>query len=74
MKARMHNPGTGWISVSIAFNDREIEELIGKLRALKSGELGHFHFRREEFEDGQGIADVELSMMGSTEVDDMILE
>lgn len=65
---------SGWVTLNFAFTPAEIDELIEQLQRLKAGELSHFHFRRDEFPEEPGIADVEISMMGEDEVSNMKLQ
>jgi hypothetical protein len=74
MKARLESPATGWMSVSFAFRESEIDALIKRLEDLKAGRVGHFHFRNDDFSGAEGVADVELSLMGVDESDNMAIE
>ena len=74
MKATMDNPGTGWVSISLSFSDEEVERLIHRLRKLKSGKAGHFHFRTDDFGSDEGISDIECSLMGDSDSANMTLE
>jgi len=54
----------------------EIDDLIQKLTLLKNGDLGHFHFRRDHFDEGSTelyIYDVELYLENAGE-DNMVLD
>ena len=71
MKTLVEHFDSGWIGLSIALSTEEIDLLIEKLNQLKDSELGHFHFRRDNFADKPGLADVEISIMDSSENHDM---
>lgn len=62
---------TGWFGLHLRFRPEEIDKLIASLQELKAGELEHFHFRRDDWECMPGIADVELSVLGANEQDNM---
>jgi hypothetical protein len=64
----------GWVGLTIAVGTQEIEVLIERLRALKSGEIQHFHFRCDDFSADAGVADVEISLKGENECDNMSVE
>ena len=55
----------------LAFRPDEIDRLIANLQELKSGDLGHFHFRRNQWDGSPGIADIELSLLGPDDSDNM---
>ncbi|GHC14359.1 hypothetical protein [Cerasicoccus arenae] len=74
MKSKIEHFSGGLSGISFSFREHEIDLLIERLQALKSRKIGHFHFRSDSFESEQGIADVELSMMGEHEDDEMSIE
>lgn len=74
MKAAVDDPGTGWVSVSLALEPAEVEVLVRRLEELRSGEVAHFHLRTDDFSPDVGVADVEFSLMGSGERDNMRIE
>lgn len=74
MIGRVTNLETGWVSVSLAVRPDEVDKLIDTLRLLKDGEVSHFHLRCDDFEPETGLADVEVSLMGSTEVSNMSID
>ena len=74
MKTFVEQFESGWIGLSIAFSEEEIDLLIKSLNELKDGQLDHFHFRRDDLNvlSGKfGLADVEISIMDSDEIHDM---
>ncbi len=60
-----------WIGISLELNPVEIDKLIERLTRLKSGGIGHFHFRTDNFLTEPRIADVEISMKESDNGDNM---
>jgi hypothetical protein len=63
---------TGWYGMSLRFSPDEIDRLILLLGKLKEGKSNHFHlFNSNNFANCSGIADVELSMKGDDEIDNM---
>jgi hypothetical protein len=73
MIAKLHDFKTGWHGISIALKPSEIAGLIDRLKQLESSKLGHFHFRSDFSQDG-GIGDVEISLMGDEERDNLTLD
>jgi hypothetical protein len=73
MKSDLREFKTGWYGVSLAFRADEIVDLIEALNSLKSGKIGHFHFR-SDFSGIGGIADIEISLSGSDEKGDLKLD
>jgi hypothetical protein len=65
---------SGWLGLSIALREDEIDQLIERLRSLQALDIAHFHFRRDDFDAIPGVADVEISLRGETEPDNMMLE
>lgn len=74
MNAKVDKFKSGWIGISLAFGDEEIEVLIRRLEALKAKEIAHFHLRNNDFSRNAGIADVEISMRGDAEADNLWIE
>ena len=76
MKVELEKFESGWIGISIELKPEAIDDLIDRLETLKSGKIGHFHFRRDRFEEAVGGGDIEISMapQNSEIVDNMIIE
>ena len=74
MHVRHEQFESGWLGVSIALTDQEVSQLIDRLRELQRGELGHFHVRNDRWEGDLRVADIESSMKGVEEADNMQLE
>ena len=60
--------------MSFALSENDVDALIERLNALKRGETGHFHFRTSDFSKNEGVADVEFSMIGKMESENMTIE
>lgn len=71
MRCEIEEFKTGWFGLHLRFRPDEIDKLIANLLELKAGELEHFHFRRDDWDGMPGIADVELSVLGPDELDNM---
>ena len=71
MRCEIEDFKTGWFGLQLAFRPEEIDKLIANLQELKAGGLGHFHFRRDDWDDVPGAADVEISLLGPEEQDNM---
>lgn len=65
---------SGWVGISFCLGREEIDKLIDSLRTLKCGKIGHFHFRNDEFRGEIGIADIEISLKGSNQPDNLTIE
>ena len=76
MNVQLHNPGTGWIGLSIAMKSDEIDVLIRRLTEVKAGSCDHFHFRTDDFSADEGTADVEWRLLDDDdeEPDNMSIE
>lgn len=74
MKITIDDFKTGWVGLSLAFRPQEIDLFIERLAALRSGNAGHFHCHATDFEGENGVADVEVSLMGEQEVDNLAIE
>jgi len=63
---------TGWHGLSFAFTGEELDKLIDSLKYLKDNPDGHFHLS-SKFLDGDavGVSDVEFSVQGADETDNM---
>jgi hypothetical protein len=64
---------SGWVGVSLSLRPDEIDSLILQLESLKKGTKSHFHFRATSFSEKEGLADVEFSRQGESEVDNMAI-
>lgn len=71
MKSRLENFKTGWVGVAFSLDTLEVSTLIELLTSLKSGQLEHFHFTATDFSAAEGIVDVEFSLKGEDEEDNM---
>ena len=58
----------------MALSQEEIELLIRRLSQLKLSEITHFHLRNEIWENGEGVADIEITLVGNEETDNMIID
>ncbi len=65
---------TGWYGIGLRFGLEEIDCLIESLEKLKDGEMDHFHFREDHTTEKTGIADIEISLKGEDEVDNMSID
>lgn len=71
MKSGVEKFESGWVGLTFALGPDEIDRMIGLLGDLKKGQLGHFHFRCDDLSGTEGIADVEFSVKGAEEVDNL---
>ena len=71
MIAEIENYKTGWYGIRLRFDSEEIKKLIESLQLLNEGEFGHFHFENLDFTRKEGIADIEISLKGKDEHDNM---
>ena len=74
MNVTLETFDSGWIGLSIALGHSEIDVLIQRLNELKSGELGHFHFRCDNFDAAEGVADIEITTNGVGDVDNLTIQ
>ena len=71
MRCEIEDFKIGWFGLQLAFRPDEIDRLIANLQELKAGTLGHFHFRKDHWDEATGVADIELSLLGPDEQDNM---
>lgn len=64
---------TGWYGVLMKMQEKEIGTLITMLEKLRKREIGHFHFY-SDYEAERGIGDIEVSMQGEQEPDNMFID
>jgi hypothetical protein len=62
MFVRLENFESGWSGISIELKTDEVSAFIDRLHQLLNGEIGHFHFRANDFADIVGVADIEISL------------
>jgi hypothetical protein len=74
MHTRLSQFESGWVSISCALTIADIDSLITRLHQLRNQEIGHFHFRTDDFSADSGVADVEFSSAGDDDVKNMIIE
>lgn len=74
MKAHTQTFKSGWVGVSLVLQTHEVDALISRLVELKSGTIGHFHFRNNEFSKEPGLADIEISLASGEQDDNLIIE
>ena len=74
MQVNLEKFDSGWVSLTVAIPRKDIDNLIARLQDLKSGSTGHFHFRTDDFSCESGVADIEFSVAGPSEVSNMVLE
>ncbi|MCB0638502.1 MAG: hypothetical protein KDC54_17855 [Lewinella sp.] len=70
----MQKHNSGWVSLSIALGEGEIDLLLQCLTKLLERKTGHFHFRAIDYGPEEGVADVEWSIKGEEEQDNMTIE
>jgi len=71
MKSTVEKFESGWIGIGFALRPDEVDEMIALLTSLKTGKLDHFHLRNDDFSGDEGIADVEFSIKGVGEADNL---
>jgi len=74
MNTKLKKFDSGWIGISLALGEKEIELLLRRLNELKTGEIGHFHLRNEDFGPAEGVADIEITTIGKEELDNMTID
>lgn len=73
MKSCVEFFDSGWIGVNIALRPDETDRVIERLRGLKGGTVEHFHLRATDCSGERGLADVEISLQGAEEDDNMVV-
>jgi len=71
MISRLENCKSGWVDVSLSLGAAEVAGLIELLNDLKESRLDHFHLTATDFSAVEGIANVEFSLKGEAEEDNM---
>ncbi len=75
MKIEMNGLNTGWFGLNICLRPEEINQLLENLIELREQSLGHFHIRSSWPEDqGDGIADIEFSIIGDGETENATID
>ena len=74
MNTKLEKFDSGWVGLSLALRAEEIDLLLRRLNELKSGDIKHFHFRNEDFESQEGVADIEITTIGEDEPSNMIID
>lgn len=64
---------SGWLGLSLALRPGEVDSLISLLESLKDGSCGHFHMAAKDYSGSKGIADIEFSLQGEEETDNMVI-
>jgi len=75
MRGELERFQSGWDGIFLRLRPVEVEELISTLKRVP--EMGHFHLRAifpDEDLGRPGIADVEISLQGESEVDNSRLD
>ena len=73
MRGEVERFSSGWVGLALRMRAEERDALIDALRRLP--ESGHFHLRAKwETSNEPGIADVEISLQGENEFDNLVLE
>ena len=73
MKARIEKFKSGWQDIQLSLSKAEINSLIAYLRELESGQIQHFHLTTIDFDVEEGIIDIEISLKGVDEKDNMMI-
>ena len=74
MKVEIDKFESGWVGLFIMVKPSEIDLLVSRLIELKSDALDHFHFRTCEYGREPGVADIEISLLGEDQSENMIIE
>ena len=74
MKADIEKFDSGWIGVSLSLAPHEIDLLVDRLKALRAGEVGHFHVRQNRWGPSPGVADIEFSLAEPADNDELTIE
>lgn len=71
MVAEIEDFETGWFGIFLRFSPEEIDRLVLSLQLVKNREIGHFHLFDDHVSEKSGIADIEISLKGEGEIDNM---
>ncbi len=74
MNAKLEKFESGWVGISLSLDSEEIKLLIRRLSALESRSITHFHLRNEDFTLSEGIADIEITTFGGSELSNMKID
>ena len=64
MRIERRDDGTGYVSLSLQLHAADIDQLIARLRELRSNPTQHFHLSTDPRRDGEPYIDVEVSSQG----------
>jgi|688.fasta_scaffold1263895_1 hypothetical protein len=70
MRCEIEDFKTGWFQIYLRLHPNEVDDLIRLLNGLK--EDSHFHLANQHTE-ASGVADIEISLQGNDELDNMRL-
>ena len=73
MRATCNEFESGWIGITLELRPEEVDVMIDRLQSLKGGSIGHFHIVQEKWSGKTGIADIEVSINGGDQPDDMVI-
>lgn len=74
MNAKVETFESGWCGISLALAPDEIELLLRRLAELRSGSVNHFHMRTDDFSPDKGVADIEFTILGEGESNNMSID
>ncbi|MGH9218968.1 MAG: hypothetical protein ACRD1W_06680 [Vicinamibacterales bacterium] len=73
MRGEIERFSSGWSQVNLRIKPDEVDALVKKLQRLTT--TSHFHLRGTYDEAaGAGVADIEISLQGPDESDNLVLE
>ncbi|MCC7096204.1 MAG: hypothetical protein IT472_03375 [Thermomonas sp.] len=67
MRITLNRFESGWVGISIALTDENLDLFVQKLQALKAGSIGHFHLRANDFDGQPNVGDVEISLASESD-------
>jgi hypothetical protein len=74
LRAEIEILDSGWAGLQFRLMPNDIDRLISALRQIREGDLGHFHFRCDDFSGAPGVADVQFSLMAPNDRENLVLE
>jgi len=74
MKADIEKFDSGWIGVSLSLAPHEIDLLVERLNALRTGKVDHFHIRQNRWGPSAGVADIEFSLAEAGDTNELTIE
>jgi hypothetical protein len=71
MNVKLNQFESGWVGLEMALSAEETDALKDRLEELKRGDIGHFHLRNDGWDAESGVADIQISLMGLNDLNNM---